>query len=365
MLSQTDAPPPPIPPSDARIANCIALRDRQILIKFDAESQNPPKQCSHEQEAEWKGNVLTAFNKIPGAAAYGNVIRNIQVTARGHLLIELTTADAATFLCNPANETTFLNEFAPDTSIRKRMYTVILCFVPIEFVPHDEEALRKIKQETGMKTGGIISTSWIKNPAHRSVQQKVANIKIACTTPQAVNHLLIPTIHIEGHLIVAKKDIPEPSVCNKCQQYRHFTANCKSDHDTCTCCAGPHHSNGCPDKSILKCSRAAQKNTELMTHSALSTSNEPWQWKSAPPGSSNHSTPQQTDGHGMTKPQFPGFPSADLLFSPSRQMDAHPHTSHADPHLPYPEAEGPNEEQTPNTSPAAKPALPPMPPPMQ
>ncbi|KIM22115.1 hypothetical protein M408DRAFT_55354, partial [Serendipita vermifera MAFF 305830] len=179
-------------------------------------------------------------------------IRNLVVTKSGHILIELSSSSAADWLRSPKTCTPFVDAFFPGTSIRKRTFTVVIGFVPVEFTPEDPASLRTLEIDHGLQPNDILEATWIKHPSKRAVNQALAHIKVKCASAKAANHLLISPLHILGRQVTSKKDIREPSVCNKCQKYGHYMIDCKED-DTCARCGEGHRVTNCPNRNAQKC----------------------------------------------------------------------------------------------------------------
>ena len=113
-------------------------------------------------------------------------------------------------------------------------------FVPCDgsFSPEDENQLRVLETEHNLKVGSIIVASWIKKPEHCAPNQKIANVKVFCSSPIAVNRLLTEHIFIANSRVVVIKDTQEPIHCNKCQEYSHIREHCAT-------CARTHTTSEC------------------------------------------------------------------------------------------------------------------------
>ncbi|KIM27280.1 hypothetical protein M408DRAFT_71551, partial [Serendipita vermifera MAFF 305830] len=190
---------------------------------------------------------------LEGATENGAGIRGLTITKRGQILLELASEKGVEWLQVPENETAFVDKFCPGSKIIRRNYSIIAQFTPITWDPSDPESLRRLESDLNLKTGDIVAASWVKNPARRGPGQKVAHVKINSHSPHVANTILISDVRIAGRYVKTKKDVPEPNVCSKCQQYGHFIAKCPSDHDTCGRCAGEHRTANCPDKANTKC----------------------------------------------------------------------------------------------------------------
>jgi hypothetical protein len=133
----------------------MVIQNRQVLIEFNADTENPPRNPSPEATLDLKVKANTVLSKLPDAAENNASVRNLVVTRQGHILMELSSSKGSTWLQKPENETAFLSEFAPGKRICKRSFPIILRFVPIEWTPHKNEALQSLETDLNLKPGDI------------------------------------------------------------------------------------------------------------------------------------------------------------------------------------------------------------------
>ncbi|KIM50932.1 hypothetical protein SCLCIDRAFT_52667, partial [Scleroderma citrinum Foug A] len=65
--------------------------------------------------------------------------------------------------------------------------------------------------------------------------------------PGGANHIIQNCLIILGKRCPTCTLLPKPTCCMKCQSFAssHFAKECKSDHDTCSMCAGEHRTRDC------------------------------------------------------------------------------------------------------------------------
>jgi len=239
--------------TDAKIANRLTIQARQLMLKYNSESSDAPNNLSDEAANMLRKKAVAALEQMPEAKINNVGIRLVTILRNGNVLIELTTVTGAEWLRKEPNITDFLNRFTPDASIVRRNYPIVLRFVPFSFTPDLDSSLRDLETQWNLEPGSLLAANWIKNPAKRGSRQTVANVKLNCLDANTANKILISPLRINGRQIAAKKDIKEPSVCNKCQSYGHYARDCEAPHDICAVCGGEHKTETCPDPSVIKC----------------------------------------------------------------------------------------------------------------
>lgn len=140
------------------------------------------------------------------------IVRGVQTQERGGLLLELDSKASATRFCKYSEETDLLSRFGIETNITAKLVQVVFRFVPCngDFKPENREHLNAIEDDLGLPNRSIMAAKWIKKPERRTTNQKVANVKFLCATPQTGNKLLTEPIYIAGNRISARKDLKEP-----------------------------------------------------------------------------------------------------------------------------------------------------------
>ena len=125
-------------------------------------------------------------------AQLGQAIKALQFTERSAMLLEFKSPESANRFRKYSEEKDLLAHICAFAKIQPHTYCSVLCFVPCDgsFSPEDKAQLRALESDQGLEEGSIISAAWIKNLALQKHNQKTANVKLTCTSPEAANHLL-------------------------------------------------------------------------------------------------------------------------------------------------------------------------------
>ena len=117
----------------------------------------------------------------------------------------------------------------------------------------DPAGLRELETSAKLDPHSITRATWIKDPSCRTLNQRCANIKVFCETPEAANSLIMSSPQHLGSQLCTHKDIKVPSTCLKCQQYGHFAMNCAEMLPTCGRCGDGHPTLECDTHATTKC----------------------------------------------------------------------------------------------------------------
>ena len=178
----------------------------------------------------------------------------VQFSKHNGLLIECDSNATATQVRSYCVEENLLTKISTSAKLQSRTYRLVLKFVPCNstFNPDDTDQLQALEMSHGLAEGSISSATWIKKPELRAPNQKVANVKITCSSPLTTNHLLLKRVFIANTRVVIVKDTQETTHCNKCQIHGHICAKCNNQ-EQCATCTGPHPSLACPNPNIHQC----------------------------------------------------------------------------------------------------------------
>ena len=85
-------------------------------------------------------------------------------------------------------------------------------FIPCDgtFAPEDEDQLCTIETDHKLEEGMIILAAWIKKLELHSPNQKMANVKVICSSLVTANKLLLGRVFIANSRVVIIKDVQEP-----------------------------------------------------------------------------------------------------------------------------------------------------------
>jgi len=82
--------------------------------------------------------------------------------------------------------------------MKERAVPMIIEYVPVSHIPETLEECRKIKHDSRLKAGMLLTMRWIK-PVHRHASgQQTANLIMHLQTIEAANHMIREGIVIAG-----------------------------------------------------------------------------------------------------------------------------------------------------------------------
>ena len=310
--------------STTKLQQRLLLAARSVFITVDHANPSSPR----DRTPPALQKIKVAFNKAildiedienftwdadgdGPAVKTKTVIRGIQALDKGYL-IDMDTPESANRLKAYIGD---YDDLLPvhlgnTATLKRKIYNLIFKFVPCqgEFDPSDINSLLDIEQANDLTPGSIVSATWIKRPDRRSPNQKLATLKVTCSSPESANHLLCEKVFIAGHVVTIRKDLREPTRCNKCQEYGHIRIKCPNDEICAYCTSKNHTSDVCPPDTDPKCRSCGPTSTHpsysrncdtlIDKRTALDLkfpennmpyfqTAEPWTWAMAPP---KHST---------------------------------------------------------------------------
>lgn len=117
---------------------------------------------------------------------------------------------------------------------------VVVKFVSIGEALDSFITLREIEDVNSLANGVIKRARWIKAVDKHRPGQKGAHAIFTFSSPETANHIIRNGLIVQSKVLEARKSIPEPCLCNKCQTPGHFAKECKHDMDVCGWCAKSH-----------------------------------------------------------------------------------------------------------------------------
>ena len=301
------SPQTPQTASQLRIQNRINIKSRQVLIEFKADAHTdfaktdqPNPKPTNLVIKETINTRLSAPEDRSGPLPKDVVVRTISSYGNNRMMIEMNSGEAATWMRTHLDRI-IGNILKCPVKLLTCTYIVIARFIPVTFDP-SPAGLKEIEDAVDLPNGSIQDASWVKHPSKRTGHQKVANLKIFCTTPEAANTLINGPVYIAGSRICIQKDIRSPRVCNKCQRYGHIVKDCNATSDVCGKCGKTHPTSTCRERNECKCTPCGStdhstnytncpiyhqhersmmdKNPEIISPYYLT--NEEWTWGSRP-----------------------------------------------------------------------------------
>ena len=135
------------------------------------------------------------------------------------------------------------------------MFYVIAEFILTTFDTGSSYAHAKVEEDTGLCTGTIAHSKYIK-PPHLCVSgQKVAHVVFGFNSHWEANNAIEAGMFIEGKHSNVRKMLTEPRRCLKCQRFGHYIPDCKATTDTCARCGEQHKTSQCniTEMASFKC----------------------------------------------------------------------------------------------------------------
>jgi hypothetical protein len=173
--------------------------------------------------------------------------------ARGGILFDLNSAEAASWLRRTEVRDAFMEKFSGMSCMRDIECKVLGEFIPIGFEPDAAGAITRIEEDSGLEVNAISRVTWAKAPARRKPGQMVAHLIIVLNSPENANYAIRNGLYIAGRKANIRMMVREPERCAKCQRYGHgnnkgtphFAKDCKWVHDTCGGCGQNHRRDDC------------------------------------------------------------------------------------------------------------------------
>ena len=81
----------------------------------------------------------------------------------------------------------------------------------------------------------------------------MANLKVQCTSAEALNQLLQEHIRLDGNLVNIHKDLRQLLRCVRFHEYSHFRDSCHNNECCAHCTSKSHASTNCDRSNALSC----------------------------------------------------------------------------------------------------------------
>ena len=249
--------------NEVRVQQRLLLASRTVLIEVDHSSRSAPKDRLSKATASLRDTLNKCLQELDSDNAdlsdttdVKTKIHGIQSLERGAYLVKLDSPASATCFRSYCTDFDLLTaHLGLSASIKSKAFNLVFRFIPCDgaFDPSDQEHIAAIELDNNLTLGSISSASWLKRPERRSPNQKVASLRVACTSPEAANHLLRERVYVEGVVVDIRKDLREPIRCNKCQLFGHIRSSCISDERCTHCASGSHVTSDCRPNQALCC----------------------------------------------------------------------------------------------------------------
>lgn len=242
-----------IPLAHASAVSKHEERARQIIIQPSSDALEGFRQLS---ELELTAKATIAFESItqtdkPAPQDFRFV--GARKLAAGSVILDLISADAATWLKDKEIHPSFMQHFSARSTLKEHEFKVLAEFVPVTFASDALAAIEHIERDSGAPTGGLVRVEWAKLPERRHALQRLAHLKLFFRSAEAANYAIKNGLYIAGKKVGVRKMTQEARRCAKCQRYGHgnnegsphFAKDCKWLHDTCGGCGKNHRKEDC------------------------------------------------------------------------------------------------------------------------
>ena len=252
QIAATPPQPAPLPNTPAlsysqlQIQNREHIKRRQVLIDF-ARTEDMALEVMNEDTLtrKVKDSLITTWTTAPDPKPASINLKSSTLLRNGGLLLEMDTAEAATWLKNNDTSTRFLEGIGSGANIKNRSYQVIVQFVPVNFDPTNDAQIRTYEELNGIPVNSILKAEWIKPIEERKPNQKVATLRMSHRDVASANLILKQGAHIFNKRVEPKRPRKEPIRCLRCQRFGHKRRAYTSDNAYCGKCSGTHETDTC------------------------------------------------------------------------------------------------------------------------
>ncbi|KAJ3823758.1 hypothetical protein F5880DRAFT_1481616, partial [Lentinula raphanica] len=218
------------------------MKDRRIVIT----SQTPSDWALGEKELVAKANL--AINIIVGEedaeTIKPEVVAVTKIPNKGAFLL-LRSVEEVKWMKQDGRMERFGAAWGSSATLRPNYAEVVVEALPVETPIDSPIEQRRIETMSGLRTGAIRSIRWIKQIEKRKEGQRHAHAIFSMDTREDANELLTGRVVVQGRVLRAKKNNPDPKRCVKCNTFGHIAEQCKAEHDVCARCAGRHRTSAC------------------------------------------------------------------------------------------------------------------------
>jgi hypothetical protein len=252
-----------IPPKHAEAITRGDMLERRFLVggKDDRSLAD-----LSEKELVSKANTTLA---IMESAALGSPegIRfvGVDVLRSGTVAYHLNNIEAARWIQKEENAKAFMSHFGGASLAKPLLIHTLVEFVPLTFDPNLLSAVEAVERNSGLPSRSLLFAKFIKQKERRHSGQTLGHAIFGFSTRETANHAMVHGLYVEGKRVLARKLLPDPRRCTKCQAVgvSHLAADCKFERDVCGRCSENHWTSKCPvsDPKLLKCHNCRDKET--------------------------------------------------------------------------------------------------------
>ncbi|KAJ3759431.1 hypothetical protein EV360DRAFT_41928, partial [Lentinula raphanica] len=172
------------------------------------------------------------------------VLAATKIANKGAFLL-LRSVDEVRWMKEEGRMERFASAWGSTALLRPNYAEVVVESLPVETPIDSLVERRRIEATSGLRPGAIRSIRWIKQIEKRKDGQRHAHAIFSMDTREDANELLTGRVVVQGRVLRAKKNNPDPKRCVKCNTFGHIAEQCKSENDVCARCAGRHRTATC------------------------------------------------------------------------------------------------------------------------
>jgi hypothetical protein len=255
-----------IPPTHLAAITWGEANDKQIVVQKDpTTTRDEAFEKLTEKELVEKANItLTLMGQQAADAPADTHFVGAKKLRNGNVLYQLSSKISADWMKKKDVQTAFSNFYGGTTNVCTKLLYTLVKFVPVTFDPTSQITWDKIARDSEIQEGNIVYAKYIKPPQYRNAGQRTAHIIMGYLTREAANRAIGKGLFIEGKRCVARKLLPEPKRCLKCQKFDHMANDCKNHADICARCGKEHRTNTCTvsDPTKFKCANCTPAEAE-------------------------------------------------------------------------------------------------------
>ncbi|KAJ7906915.1 hypothetical protein B0H13DRAFT_2332965 [Mycena leptocephala] len=230
----TAAAAPTMTAEQAALLARNARRRRQILVDKPNDATVSAFASLTELQLKAKANLaLTLMTSKEEGAAFVGAKR----LENGGVIFDCKDEAMATWLKGATVVEEFVAALGGSCVYRPRSVMLIAEMVSVEVRVEEPGTWRVVEADSGLEEGAIVSARWVKAPARRAPNQRVAHLRVEFATAEAANHAIDYGVYWQGTNYRVRKSDEEPRRCVKCQKFDgHIAQACKSAVDVCGRC---------------------------------------------------------------------------------------------------------------------------------
>ncbi|KAI6123041.1 hypothetical protein EV401DRAFT_2164519 [Pisolithus croceorrhizus] len=138
-----------------------AVKERQILLDLDHDHPTIKGDMKKEDLVKLLKNAVDTLESLESPKLQ---LKSVACLQNQGIILEMNSCEAANWIRNPTNRTTFVNELGGKIRLTDRLYHVVVPFFPISADITDPTTLRDIEKENDIPTNTVATAKWAKDP---------------------------------------------------------------------------------------------------------------------------------------------------------------------------------------------------------